>query len=89
MAKTVKSLSDRDANQVLQAAHVDVDDSVMTSGFLTGKVGRKIEATITTTNVANDTVEYAFSEDGAALYTLTLVYTDGTRQELLSAERTA
>jgi len=89
MANTTKPLSERDSGQVLQAAAVTEDDSIVTSGFLVGKVGRKIDVSITTTNVANDTAVYAFSEAGSALYTLTMVYTDGTRAELLSAERTA
>lgn len=89
MANTTKPLSERDSGQVLQAAAVTEDDSLITSGFLVGKVGRKIDVSITTTNVANDTAVYAFSESGSALYTLTMVYTDGTRAELLSAERTA
>ena len=32
---------------------------------------------------------YTFSEDGNTLFIIQLIYTDGTRAQLLSAERTA
>lgn len=89
MANTQKPLSERDANQTLQHAYNDVDGSLTTNGFLTGKVGRKIEQSITTTNVANDTAVIDFIENGNLLYTLTVVYTDATQSVLVSAERTA
>lgn len=87
--KTQKPLSQRDPGQVLQAAQNDIDDTITVNGFLVGLVGRRIDLTITTTNVANDTEVYAFSENGIALYTLTIVYTDGMRATLLYCERTA
>lgn len=89
MGVTTKSLSDQDANQVLQGAFIEEDYTIMTTGFLTGKVGRKIVITISTTTISNDTETYAFSEDGTALYSLKLIYTDGTRETLMSAERIA
>jgi hypothetical protein len=65
----------------------------MTTGFLQGKVGHKITLTIATTNVANDTeiVRYFDVVDAVdvLLNEITVVYTDGTRAQLLSAERTA
>jgi hypothetical protein len=89
MSTTRKGLSERDANQTLKGSFNDVDSSLTTSGFLIGKVGRKVEAVISTTNIANDTITYSFSEDGNALYTYEIIYTDGTRTVLLSAERIA
>lgn len=89
MAETRKPLSDRDASQTLQASFNDVDNSLNVNGFLVGLVGRRIDLTISTTNVANDTEIYAFSENSVALYTLQIVYTDGSREQLLFAERTA
>lgn len=87
MANTVKPLSERDANQTLQAAFNDVDHSITTGGFLVGRVGHKITLTISTTTIANDTETYAFLDNGTALYSLKLIYVDGTRAVLLSAER--
>jgi hypothetical protein len=66
-----------------------VDNSLITSGFLVGKVGRKIEIARATTNVADDTQVITFIQDGATLYTLEIVYTDATLSELISAERIA
>lgn len=86
---TDKQMTKRDDEQVLRLSFNDVDASLSVSSFLITEVGRKIDVAISTTNVANDTETYAFSEKGLALYTLTMVYTDGTRDQLLSAERTA
>ena len=88
MAQTSKLLSNRDANQVLDGAFNDVDKSITTAGFLVGKVGHKIEQAVQTTNVANDTLQYSFYDSGTLLYVITVVYTDGTRTLMLSAERT-
>ena len=89
MPKTTKRFSERDGNQTLQASFNDVDSSITIGGFLTGKVGRKIEQEITTTTVTDDTVIFTFSEDGTDLYELTLIYTDSSQSVLVSAERTA
>lgn len=87
MANTTKGLAKMDAEQALKGA-INVEDfSLTTSGFLTGKVGRKIDVSISTTTVPNDTETYAFSENGSSLYSLRLIYTTGTRDILLSAER--
>jgi len=85
--KTQKGLSERDGNQVFQSAHNDVNSSIAVDGFLVGKVGRKIDMQIQTTNSANDTELYTFSENGTDLYSIKVIYTDGTRDILLSAER--
>lgn len=87
MGVTTKRLSDRDANQTLQAASIQEDDTLMVNGFLVGKVGRRVDVTVTTTTVSNDSQVFAFSESGTALYSLKLVFSDATQQTLLSAER--
>lgn len=89
MAITTKKLSDADGQQALQYSYNDSDASLNVNGFLVGVVGRRIDLTITTTNVANDTENYAFSENGTALYTLQIVYTDGTRAQMSFALRSA
>ena len=86
---TKKSLTDADSGQTLQYSYNDTDSSINVNGFLVGVVGRRIDLTISSTNVANDTETYAFSENSIPLYTLEIVYTDGTRTTLLFAIRTA
>ena len=87
--KTTKVFSDRDGDQVLQASFNDVNSTISTDGFLVGKVGRRIDLAISTTTIANDTETYSFSENGTALYTLVIVYTDGNRTTMLYTARTA
>ena len=92
MADTTKAFSQRDASQTLQASFNDVDSTLTVNGFLVSKVGRRIDLSISTTNVVNDTENYAFSETlptPIALYTLTVVYTDGTRTTMLYCVRSA
>jgi hypothetical protein len=92
MADTTKQFSYRDADQTLQASFNDVDSTLTVNGFLVSKVGRKVTVTISTTNVTNDTQNFAFSEQlptPIALYTLKIVYTDSTYTQMISAERTA
>ena len=88
MAKTTKRPSPQDGNQALQGAYNDVDSSFTTNGFLVGKLGHKIIMTISTTSIADDTETYNFFDGANALYEITVIYTDGTRDVILSAERT-
>jgi len=85
MAKTDKIMSDRDFQQTLKLSFNDVDASLTTNGFLIAKVGRKVEIDVSGGSVAI----YTFKENGTTLYQYTLTYTDITRSQLVSAERTA
>ncbi len=89
MANTTKRFSERDADQTLQASFNDIDSSITTNGFLTGKVGRKITQVVSQTTVPGDTATVSFLESGNLLYTLTIIYTDSSQSVMLSAERTA
>lgn len=89
MATLQKEMTANTQDTAIKHAYNDVDKSLTVNGFLVGKVGAKVDATIATTNVANDTIIFNFSDNGTALYEITVVYTDGTRSDLLSAERTA
>jgi hypothetical protein len=82
-------MSNLSHENVLRHVHSEADASLITNGFLVGKVGRKIEFVYGTTTVANDTIDISFIEDGSLLYTLQLIFTDGGRTDLISAERTA
>ncbi len=87
--KTKKGLSERDGSQVLQAAANDANGTLGVDGFLAGKVGRKVVLSISTTTVANDTETYVFSENGISLISYEIIYTDGNRTLMISAERIA
>lgn len=89
MSNSQKPHSERDYQQTLKLSFNDVDDTLSTNGFLVGLVGRKISMEIETTNTADDTELYTFSENGAQLYQYTVIYTSSSRQILMSAERTA
>lgn len=89
MSDTSKIMSGRDAEQTLRSSYNNVNATLGVDGFIVGKVGRKVVVAITTTTIASDTEVYTFSESGTQLYVITLVYTDGTRNQLISAERTA
>ena len=89
MSNTTKSLSERDGSQTLQASFNDVDATLTVNGFLVGKIGRRVDIATTTTNTSGDSQTFAFSENGNALYTFLLVYTDSTQNTLLYATRTA
>lgn len=85
MSKTDKLMSDRDFQQTLKLSFNDVDASLTTNGFLIAKVGRKVEIDVSGGSVAI----YTFKENGVTLYQYTMTYTDATRIQLISAERTA
>ena len=87
MSITQKPLSHLDYEQTLQSSYNDVNATLSVDGFLTGKVGRKVELAISTTSIVDDTETYSFSENGTALYALRIIYTDGTRALMISAER--
>jgi hypothetical protein len=87
MAQTDKRMTDRDADQATRKAFNDETATLGVDGFLAGKVGHKIELAISTTTIANDTETYTYSDDGVTVMVLKIVYTDGARTTMLSAER--
>lgn len=83
MSDTTKRLSERDYPQVLQSAYNDVDATISTTGFLTGKVGHKIQVTY-----PDATSElYTFLDNNVSLYSILVTYTDSTKESLSTAER--
>lgn len=82
---TTKPLSDRDYQQTLRSAFNDANNTLGVDGFITGKVGRKIVK-----NNVSPTVEtYSFYEDQTSLlYQFQITYTDSTKADLSSVERT-
>lgn len=93
MAQTQKLMSDRDFQQTLKLNFNDVDSSLTTNGFLIGKVGRKVEVDISGGVPAGSVAVFTFKELQDAtyvtLYQYTITYTDATRTQMISAERTA
>lgn len=89
MADTTKPLSDRDYAQALQSSYNQVNATMSVDGFIVGKVGHKVTLAISTTTIANDTETYSFSDGATPLYQIRIIYTDGSRALLLSAERIA
>lgn len=87
MSNIQKNGSRLNSGQVLQKSYNDVDATLSTSGFLTGKIGNKITREVSETNVAGDTETYTFFDGTNQLYQLKVIYTDGDREDMLSAER--
>jgi hypothetical protein len=90
-ANTLKTLSQKDEAQAIRQAQNDVNGTLGVDGFIVGLVGRQITFTTSTTNVTGDTLIVSFFENFGAnlLYTLTLIFSDGTQTVLLSVTRTA
>lgn len=87
MANSKKVLSPRDSGQTLQASFNEEDNSFTTGGFITVKVGHKIEKVVSTTTVTDDTEEYSYFDEEILIYKVRVIYTDGTRSDFLSTER--
>ena len=89
MAETTKKHTDLDYRQAITKSYNKEGGTLGVDGFIAGKVGRRVDLTLTDTNTSNDTEVYSFSESGTQLYEITIVYTDSTREILQSVERTA
>lgn len=89
MSNTQRPLSNRDPGQTLMSSYNDVNGTMSVDGFIIGMVGRKVTLAIQTTTIANDTELYNFLENSISLYQLKIIYTDGTRSLMISAERVA
>lgn len=87
MAITTKKLSSKNGDTALRSAFNTEDASITTNGFLAGKIGRKVEFSYTTTSVSNDTVVVTMKEDSNIIMVYKMIYTDGTRNDLISCER--
>lgn len=86
---TTKRMSDDSLENVLRHVHNPVDATLAVGSFVTSNIGHKITLAISTTTVSNDTETWTFLDGTTSLMTLVIIYTDGTRAVLLSAERTA
>lgn len=95
MSNSQKEISKQDHEQAIRYVYNNNIKAFSVDGFLAGKVGHKIEIALDTTTVPNDTEIYTFSDTeiqaplSPILSQLKLVYTDDSREVLLSAERIA
>lgn len=89
MSQTQKIMSDRDFQQTLKLSFNDADASLTTNGFLIAKVGRKVEVDVSGGTVAVYTFKELQDGNYVTLYEYTITYTDTTRTQMISAERTA
>lgn len=84
-----KQLSQLDDDQVIRKVFNDEGGTLAVDGFLVGLIGRKVTVAISQTTIAGDTETFTFSENSVNLFTIKVIYADGSREQLLSAERIA
>lgn len=89
MSLTTKQPTKLDYEQAIQGSFNDMNSTLSVDGFIVGKVGHKVALAITTTTVLDDTEVYSFYDGATLLYEITIIYTDGSRGLMVSAERTA
>lgn len=87
MSNTTKQPTMLDNEQVIRNVFNEPDKSLTVNGFLVGKTGHKVTMALSTTNIANDTETYTFLDGATTLYEIEVIYTDGTRAVMISAER--
>ncbi len=82
-----------DGTQALAHSFNDVNATVSVDGFLVQKVGNQVAMALATTNVSDDTEIYSFYDNALVsanlLYEITIVYTDNTRAQMITATRSA
>ena len=89
MAISSKRPSALDGFQTLKQSFIDNISTLSVDGFVTSKVGHRIERSVETTTITNDTEVFQYFDENILICELTIIYTDGSREELLSVERTA
>lgn len=90
MSKIQKKLSRLSVENIFKSSYNDEDSSLTISGFVSSKIGNRITVTIATTNVPDDTEIFSYFENTTTLlYTLTIIYSSSSRDQMLSAQRTA
>ena len=77
-------ISSESPDNATRYVYNDHEGSFTVNGFIVSVVGRKVTVT---SGATTDT--FVFTENGLALYTILVTYTDVTKATMLSAERTA
>lgn len=81
-----KKISKLDGPQVLKEVFNQEDKSLTTSTFLTAKIGNKIIKTLPSST--QDQFSY-YDSDNQLLYTILITYTDVSKSDISTVERTA
>jgi hypothetical protein len=84
---TSKPTSNVSSENALRGAYNEVDASLTTNTFLVGKVGHKVEMSLATTNIADDSIVFTFKDGTTVLYAIKVVYSTAQTLDTLSAER--
>jgi len=87
MSVSDKAKSTADANQTLQYAFVPETKVLSVGGFISSNIGHKVTLSISTTTVPSDTETYTYSSNGNTIMAIKVIYTTGSRDLMLSAER--
>lgn len=90
MSGTTKPTSPLGADNVMREIYNPEDDSITTSAFITAQVGYKITRTDTGAgdlggNAAGD--DFTYFDGATQLYTLRVLWSDVTKETLVSVER--
>lgn len=87
---TDKTMTKKDDEQVQRYSYNDVNATFGVDGFIVGAINRRVTATTSTTNVSNDTVTFDFFQNTSELlYSIRVIYTDGSQSTFMEAERIA
>lgn len=84
MADIDKPLAKIDGQQVLKEIFNNSDHSITVSGFISSKVGNKIERIAV--NATTD--DYSYYDGTNLLFTLRVIYSSSSKNEVNSVERT-
>lgn len=84
MANIDKPLAKIDGQQVLKEVFNNGDHSITVAGFISSKVG----ARITRTAINSTTDDYSYFDGVNLLYTIRIVYSTSSKEEISSVERT-
>ena len=87
MSDTRKPFSDFDQTQILQKVYNPSEGVLAVGSFLTAQVGNSVQWN----SLSSSSEAYSFYENNGAnlLYTLTIIYTDSTKNQIQSVTRTA
>ncbi len=81
-----KPTSDYDQTLILQKVYNPQDNTLSTAGFLNGRIGNRVECAYPSSTVE---VYSFFQNQTELLLILTVTYTDATKDNFSSAERTS
>jgi hypothetical protein len=84
LAETSKQLSNLNSDGAHRAIYNQEDHSITTSSFITAKAGHKISFVETSSTVQ----DISYYDGTVLLYTIRIIYSNSTRDAIVSVERT-